>query len=175
MSRPVQNNFLFDKGQTQRERDASRTWSLTHMSLSTPPTPTTPKCSGLKPPFYFAHSFAGQASGKGLVAWSFLRGLSCGYCQMLARWGAASEVQRRWTSAELLPTWWEPSGRSRLGYPYMVFPGRWSQDSQNFTSLMAFCDPPLEIREPYSCLVCLVESPSLPQRSRREDTGHTSQ
>lgn len=106
----------------------------THEPVNSPPTPTTPKCSALKPPFYFAHSFAGQASGKGLVARSFLRGLSCGYCRMLAGWGAASEVQRRWTSARLSPTWWEPSGRSRLGYlSFLVFPGRWSQDSQNFT------------------------------------------
>lgn len=93
----------------------------THDPVNSPPTPTTPKCSGLKPPFYFAHSFAGQASGKGLVARSFLRGLSWGYCRMLAGWGAASEVQRREHPPSCHPCGGSPAGGLDWGTPTWSF------------------------------------------------------
>lgn len=49
-----------------------------------------PKHSGLKPPQYFAHSFASRASGKGRVPWFFLRGVSWG-CRQTSAGAAASE------------------------------------------------------------------------------------
>lgn len=79
--------------------------------------------------------------------------------------------------------WRELSGTSRLICPHMVFPGRQSWDSQNFTSLQQTSQ---EKRvegmtwhwksENIASAVLLVESQSLPRvRERREDIDPSSQ